>query len=72
VHTTQPGIQFYSGNFLTGSFAGKQGHVYQRRDGFCLEAQHFPNSPNVPSFPNTILQPGETLRSTTVYRFDVR
>jgi aldose 1-epimerase len=72
VHTTEPGIQFYSGNFLTGSFAGKQGHVYQRRDGFCLETQHFPNSPNVPSFPNTILQPGETFRSTTVYRFDVR
>jgi aldose 1-epimerase len=72
VHTTEPGIQFYSGNFLTGSFAGKHGHVYGRRDGFCLEPQHFPNSPNVPSFPNTILQPGETLRSTTVYRFDVR
>jgi len=72
VHTTEPGLQFYSGNFLTGSFAGKKGHVYERRDGFCLETQHFPNSPNVPSFPNTILQPGETLRSTTVYRFDVR
>ncbi|MGH7959006.1 MAG: galactose-1-epimerase, partial [Opitutaceae bacterium] len=55
-----------------GAFAGKNGHVYQRRDGFCLETQHYPDSPNQPSFPSVILQPGATLRSTTVYRFDVR
>ena len=72
VLTTEPGVQFYSGNFLTGSFAGKGGHVYRRRDGFCLETQHFPDSPNQPSFPSVILQPGRTLKSTTVYRFGVR
>jgi aldose 1-epimerase len=72
VLTTEPGIQFYSGNFLNGSFAGKNGHVYQRRAGFCLETQHFPDAPNQPSFPSVILQPGQTLRSTTVYRFDAR
>jgi len=72
VHTTEPGVQFYSGNFLTGAFAGKKGHVYQRRAGFCLETQHFPDSPNQPSFPSTILRPGKTLRSTTIYRFDAR
>jgi aldose 1-epimerase len=72
VHTTEPGVQFYSGNFLTGSFAGKKGHVYQRRHGFCLETQHYPDSPNQPSFPPVILQPGGTLASTTIYRFDVR
>lgn len=72
VHTTEPGIQFYSGNFLKGSFGGKQGHVYRRRDGFCLETQHFPDAPNQPSFPSVILQPGQPLRSSTVYRFDAR
>jgi aldose 1-epimerase len=72
VHTTEPGLQFYSGNFLTGSFPGKKGHVYQRRDGFCLETQHFPDSPNQPSFPPVILQPGQPFSSTTVYRFDAR
>lgn len=72
VHTTEPGLQFYSGNFLTGSFAGKHGHVYQRHHGFCLETQHFPDSPNQPAFPSVILQPGRTLASTTIYRFDVR
>lgn len=69
VLTTEPGLQFYSGNFLDGSFAGKHGHVYQRRAGLCLETQHFPDSPNQPTFPSTILRPGETFRSTTVYRF---
>lgn len=72
VHTTEPGLQFYSGNFLAGAFAGKNGHVYRRRAGFCLETQHFPDSPNHPSFPSVILRPGHTLRSTTLYRFNVR
>ncbi len=72
VFTTEPGLQFYSGNFLDGSFAGKNGRVYLRRDGFCLETQHFPDSPNQPAFPSTILSPGMTLRSTTLYRFGVR
>ncbi len=72
VLTTEPGVQFYSGNFLTGSLVGKNGHVYPRRGGFCLETQHFPDSPNQPHFPSVILRPGETLHSTTVYRFSTR
>ena len=67
--TTEPGIQFYSGNFLNGSDFGKDGVVYEQRTGLCLETQHFPNSPNQPDFPSTVLRPGETYRSTTVYRF---
>jgi aldose 1-epimerase len=69
VLTTEPGIQFYSGNFLDGSDIGKDGVVYERRTGLCLETQHFPDSPNQPDFPSTVLRPGETYRSTTVYRF---
>ena len=69
VLTTEPGLQFYSGNFLDGSDLGKDGVVYEQRTGLCLETQHFPNSPNQPDFPNTVLRPGETYRSTTVYRF---
>ena len=69
--TTEPGLQFYSGNFLDGTITGKAGHVYQRRSGFCLETQHFPDSPNQPSFPSTILRPGERYRSRTVYAFGV-
>jgi aldose 1-epimerase len=65
-------VQFYSGNFLNGTIAGKQGHIYQRRTGLCLETQHFPDSPNQPTFPPAVLRPGETFRSTTVYRFSVR
>jgi aldose 1-epimerase len=72
VHTTEPGLQFYSGNFLAGAFAGKNGHVYPKRGGFCLESQHFPDAPNQPKFPPVILRPGETLRSTTEYRFRIR
>ena len=72
VHTTEPGLQFYSGNFLTGAFRGKQGHAYPRRAGFCLETQHFPDAPNQPSFPSVILQPGAAFASTSLYRFDVR
>ena len=69
VYTTEPGIQFYSGNFLDGSLTGKNGVVYEHRYGLALETQHFPDSPNKPDFPSTILRPGETYRSTTVYRF---
>jgi aldose 1-epimerase len=71
VSTTEPGVQFYSGNFLDGSTTGKSGRAYGRRHGFCLETQHFPDSPNHPNFPSTILRPGETYRSTTVFAFGV-
>ncbi len=71
VATTEPGIQFYTGNFLDGSITGKAGHVYRHRNGFCLETQHFPDSPNQPAFPSTILRPGTELRSRTVYTFGV-
>ena len=71
VSTTEPGIQFYSGNFLDGTIAGKSGHVYTRRSGLCLETQHFPDSPNHSSFPSTILRPGERFRSKTVFAFGV-
>ena len=71
VETTEPGIQFYTGNFLDGSITGKRGHVYGRRNGFCLETQHFPDSPNQSAFPSTILRPGEEYRSRTVYTFGV-
>jgi aldose 1-epimerase len=72
VYTTQPGVQFYSGNFLDGSVTGRGGQVYARRTALCLETQHFPDSPNQPRFPSTVLRPGETYRHTTVYRFGVR
>lgn len=69
VWTTEPGLQFYSGNFLDGSVTGKSGRAYGHRSGLALETQHFPDSPNQSGFPSTILQPGETLESHTVYRF---
>ena len=69
VLTTEPGLQFYSGNFLDGSIVGKGGVAYRHRFGFCLETQHFPDSPNEPGFPSTILRPGEEYRSRTTYRF---
>jgi aldose 1-epimerase len=72
VLTTEPGMQFYTGNFLDGSITGKGGQVYTRRTGFCLETQHFPDSPNKPSFPSTELRPGGLYKTTTVYRFSVR
>jgi aldose 1-epimerase len=72
VDTTEPGLQFYSGNFLDGSVKGKGGRVYRHRYGFCLETQHFPDSPNRTQFPSTILRPGEEFRSTTVFTFGVR
>jgi aldose 1-epimerase len=69
VRTTEPGIQFYSGNFLDGTITGKSGRAYGRRSGFCLETQHFPDSPNKPNFPSTILRPGQEYRSRTVFTF---
>ena len=72
VSTTEPGVQFYTGNFLDGTVKGKGGVAYPQRSGLCLETQHFPDSPNQPSFPTTILQPGATYRSKTVWRFGVR
>jgi aldose 1-epimerase len=72
VSTTQPGVQFYTGNFLDGTVTGKEGHVYKRRFGFCLETQHFPDSPNHPDFPTTILKPGEKFHQTTVFKFSAK
>lgn len=69
VLTTQPGVQFYTGNFLDGTIRGKGGKVYGHRAGFCLETQHFPDSPNEPKFPSTELKPAQTFRSATVFRF---
>jgi len=71
VLTTEPGLQFYSGNFLDGTLTGKEGVAYGHRTGFCLETQHYPDSPNQPEFPSTILRPGEEYRSRTVFRFGV-
>ena len=67
--TTQPGMQFYSGNFLDGSFTGKNGVVYERYTGLCLEPQHFPDAPNHPNFPPTVLRPGEEYKQSTLLRF---
>jgi aldose 1-epimerase len=72
VRTTEPGLQFYSGNFLDGTFTGKSGTSYQQHAGFALETQHFPDSPNQPDFPSTLLQPDETYTSRTVYSFSTR
>jgi len=72
VSTTEPGVQFYAGNSLTGTNVGKSGVVYARRSGFCLETQHFPDSPNQPAFPSTLLKPGETMHSETIYAFSVQ
>ena len=72
VLTTEPGVQFYTGNSLDGTSTGKGGKVYQKRYGFCLETQHFPDSPNHPKFPSTVLKPGGKYQTTTVYRFSVK
>ena len=72
VYTTEPGMQFYSGNFLDGSNIGKGGNVYEHRYGFCLETQHFPDSPNQPNFPSTVLNPGEIYTTTTIYKFTAK
>jgi len=71
VYTNEPGIQFYGGNFLDGSDTGKEGKVYDHRSAFCLETQHFPDSPNQPGFPSVILNPGEEYKSVCVYKFGV-
>ncbi len=71
IYTTQPGIQFYSGNFLDGTITGKGGKIYNKHWGLCLETQHFPDSPNQPLFPNTILKQGEKYSETTLYKFSV-
>lgn len=69
VFTTEPGVQFYTGNHLKGTEIGKSGKAYTKRTGFCLETQHYPDSPNKPNFPSTLLRPGEKLNSTTIYKF---
>ncbi len=69
IHTTEPGIQFYSGNFLDGTITGKAGKVYEKHYGFCLEPQHFPDSPNKPDFPSTVLVPGDKYLSVTLFKF---
>lgn len=72
VYTTQPGVQFYTGNFLDGTLTGKGGKTYPRRAGFCLETQHFPDSPNKPSFPSTALKPGEKYHEVTTFKFSAK
>lgn len=72
VYTTEPGMQLYSGNFLDGSITGKDGKVYRRRYGFCLEAQHYPDSPNEPKFPSVVLNPGQRYTQTTIYKFSAK
>jgi aldose 1-epimerase len=72
VYTKEPGVQFYSGNFLDGTITGKGGTVYQHRWGLCLETQHYPDSPNKANFPSTILRPGQKYQTTTVYRFSTK
>jgi aldose 1-epimerase len=69
IETTEPGVQFYAGNQLDGTLVGSAGRTYRQSDGLCLETQHFPDSPNRPDFPSTVLRPGETFTSTTVHRF---
>jgi aldose 1-epimerase len=72
VWTDQPGIQFYTGNFLDGKLTGKDGKTYRRRAALCLETQHFPDSPNKPSFPTVVLKPGKTFHTTTIWKFSTR
>jgi aldose 1-epimerase len=72
VFTTEPGVQLYTGNHLKGAEIGKAGVAYTKRTGLCLETQHFPDSPNQPGFPSTLLNPGETFKSTTIYKFSVK
>jgi len=72
ISTTEPGVQFYSGNFLDGTLTGKYGNVYEYQNAFCLETQHFPDSPNQPKFPSVILRPGETYRHITTHKFYTR
>ena len=69
MYTTEPGVQFYTGNQLNGSFKDAAGRPYSKNDGFCLETQHYPDSPNEKAFPSTILRPGQTYRTSTVFEF---
>lgn len=72
VFTTEPAVQFYTGNFLNGGITGKSGVVYKKRSGFCFETEHYPDSPNQPSFPSVVLRPGETYKTKTVYKFSAK
>jgi aldose 1-epimerase len=72
VTTSEPGLQFYTGNFLDGTLKGKGGKVYPLRGAFCMETQHYPDSPNKPAFPTTALKPGQTYHTTTVYKFSAK
>lgn len=72
VYTTEPGVQLYTGNHLKGDETGKKGRPYTKRTGFCLETQHFPDTPNQPAFPSTLLKPGEMYKSTTIFKFSVK
>jgi aldose 1-epimerase len=72
VTTTEPAIQFYSGNFLDGTITGKSGKPYNFRNALCLETQHYPDSPNKANFPSTVLRPGKTYKTTTTYKFSVK
>jgi aldose 1-epimerase len=72
VWTTEPAVQFYTGNFLDGTITGKGGWTYQFRNGLCFEPQHYPDSPNQPGFPTTVLKPGHTYQNTIIYKFSVR
>jgi aldose 1-epimerase len=72
VYTEEPGVQFYAGNFLDGTITGKAGKVYPYRSGFCLETQHYPDSPNKANFPSVVLRPGQTYKTATVYKFSTR
>ena len=72
IYTNEPGIQFYAGNFLDGTLTGKDGKVYKKRYAFCLETQHYPDSPNKPEFPSTTLRPGQTYKTTTIHKFSTK
>lgn len=72
VYTTEPAVHFYTGNFLDGSSSGKEGACYKHRSGFCLETQHFPDAPNKPDFPSTVLHPGEVFSSQTIFEFSLK
>jgi aldose 1-epimerase len=72
VLSTEPGLQFYTGNFLDGKLTGKGGWAYQFRNGFCMEPQHYPDSPNQPKFPSVVLKPGQVYQNTIIYKFSVQ
>ena len=72
IYTTEPGIQFYSGNFLDGTLVGTSGRMYRQGDGFALETQHYPDSPNHSNFPSTVLRPGEVYETQTIYQFSTK